>query len=126
MSSRDRAADPLEPVWKALANQWRREMLDFLKEGAMTTGDLDERFPELSRFAVMQHLKVLEQAGLVVVRRSGRSRINHLNPVPIQQIYERWVSQYEGRWTEALLSLKRQVERSRETHLPDSHSSTAS
>jgi DNA-binding transcriptional ArsR family regulator len=74
----------------------------------------------------MQHLKVLEDSGLVVVRRSGRSRINHLNPVPIQQIYERWVSHYEGRWTEALLSLKRQVERSRETHLPDSHSSTAS
>lgn len=126
MTSRKPRVDSLEPVWKALANQWRREILDHLRDGPMTTGELAESFPDLSRFAVMQHLKVLEEAGLVVVRRSGRSRINHLNPVPIQQIYERWVRQYEGRWTEALVSLKRQIERSRETHLPGSHSSTAS
>lgn len=126
MTERELSIDPLEPVWKALANQWRREILDHLRHGPMTTGDLAECFPGLSRFAVMQHLKVLEEAGLVMVRRSGRSRINHLNPVPIQQIYERWVSRYEGRWTEALTSLKRHIERSRESHLPDSESSTAS
>ena len=58
--------DPLDPVWKALANPFRRKILDLLREEAMTTGDLAAAFPELSRYAVMQHLDVLEQAGLIV------------------------------------------------------------
>ena len=76
----------------------------------MTTGLLAERFPDLSRFAVMQHLKVLEEANLIAVRREGRKRYNHLNPIPIQQIYDRWVHRYMQPWTEALVGLKAELE----------------
>jgi DNA-binding transcriptional ArsR family regulator len=102
--------DELDPVWRALSNPMRRRMLDLLREGPLTTGDLTERFPDLSRFAVMQHLGVLEEAGLVVPVREGRSRYNYLNPVPIQQIYDRWVSEYMQPWTDALTSLKDELE----------------
>lgn len=97
-------------VWKALANATRRRMLDRLKEGPRTTGALAEGFPELSRFAVMQHLRVLTDAGLVHVVREGRERHNYLNPVPIQAVYDRWVSQYMQPWTDALTSLKAELE----------------
>ena len=102
--------DALDPVWKALANPVRRKMLDLLRDEAMTTGDLSAAFPELSRFAVMQHLDVLEDARLIVVRRVGRQRYNSLNAVPIRQIYERWVSRYEGHWASALLALRDTLE----------------
>lgn len=102
--------DPLEPVWRALANPYRRKMLDMLKDGALTTGDLAAAFPELSRFAVMQHLGVLTEANLVIVQRQGRHRFNYLNAVPIREIYERWVSHYAGHWASALIGLKRAVE----------------
>ncbi len=102
--------DPLDPVWKALANPFRRKILDLIREGAMTTGELSAAFPELSRYAVMQHLDVLERANLIVARREGRQRYNHLNAVPIRQIYERWVSRYEGHWASALVALKREME----------------
>lgn len=100
----------MEEVWKALANPVRRAMLDALRDGPETTGALAERFPELSRFAVMQHLRVLEAAELVVPRREGRRRYNHLNPVPIQRVYDRWVSRYMQPWTEALVGLKDELE----------------
>lgn len=100
----------LDPVWRALSNAMRRRMLDLLREHPMTTGALAAQFPGHSRFAVMQHLAVLEDGGLVVHRRDGRTRINYLNPIPIQQIYNRWVSQYEGTWTDALIALKDDVE----------------
>ncbi len=102
--------DPLEPVWRALANPHRRKMLDLLKDGPLTTGDLSAAFPELSRFAVMQHLGVLAEANLVIVQRQGRQRFNYLNAVPIREIYERWVAQYEGHWASALVGLKRTIE----------------
>lgn len=72
----------------------------------MTTGNLAELFPDLTRFAVMQHLKVLEEAELVHARREGRERYNFLNPVPIQRIHERWVRRYQQPWAEALVGLK--------------------
>ena len=106
--------DALDPVWKALANPVRRKMLDLLRDGALTTGDLTAAFPELSRFAVMQHLDVLEDARLIVVRRVGRQRYNSLNAVPIRQIYERWVSRYEGHWASALLALRDTLEEGEE------------
>lgn len=96
-------------VWKALADPTRRRILDLLRERPRTTGELDEAF-EVTRFAVMKHLGVLEQAGLVVVRRRGRERWNHLNPVPIQQIAERWIRPYEAVFATSLLGLKRHVE----------------
>lgn len=99
-----------EAVWRALANPVRRAILDVLRDGPRTTGDVAERFPELSRFAVMQHLKVLEDADLVLPRRDGRRRFNYLNPVPIQMVYDRWVHRYVQPWAEALVGLKRELE----------------
>jgi len=76
----------------------------------MATGELAEHFPDHSRFAVMQHLRVLEEGGLVIQRKVGRQKFNHLNPVPVQQIYDRWVSRYKQAWTESLIALKDDVE----------------
>lgn len=102
--------DGLDPVWRALANATRRRILDELREGPATTGALAELFPELSRYAVMQHLGVLAEADLVISRRVGRERFNYLNPVPVQRIYDRWVVRYMQPWTEALVSLREQLE----------------
>lgn len=103
-----------DAVWKALADPCRRHLLDLLRHGPRTTGDLCEHF-DTSRFAVMKHLRVLEEAGLVVVRRRGRQRWNYLNPVPIQAIYERWITPYAGLWASELLDLKHTVERDEKT-----------
>ncbi len=83
----------------------RRAILDLLRSGSMTTGELCAQF-EFSRFAVMKHLKVLEHAGLVVSERRGRSRINHLNPVPLQTIYRRWIRPLEQLPADRLLQIK--------------------
>jgi len=83
-------------IFKALAHSRRRQMLDCLKEGPVTTGGLCERFDDMDRCTVMQHLKVLEGAGLVVARREGRERWNHLNALPIKRIHDRWISEYAG------------------------------
>ncbi len=90
--------------FKALANHTRRRMLDRLKEEPHTTGMLCDAFPEMDRCTVMQHLKVLEDAELIIVRREGRERWNHLNSMPIKQIHDRWISQYA---THALTILDR-------------------
>jgi DNA-binding transcriptional ArsR family regulator len=105
-----RTRDSLAPVWKALASPIRRAILDDLRDGPRTTGAIAERFPKLTRFAVMQHLRVLEEANLVIPRREGRERYNYLNPVPIQQVFDRWVSRYTRPWTEALVSLRDELE----------------
>lgn len=75
----------------------------------MTTGELARQF-EFSRFAVMKHLKSLEQGGLIVVERSGRERINHLNPVPIQAVYRRWIRPFDKLNADRLLRLKATVD----------------
>lgn len=106
-----RVDDELEPVWRALASPVRRRVLDLLRDGPRTTGELADAFPALSRFAIMQHLGVLADADLVTTRRDGRTRMNFLNPVPIQRIFHRWVSRYQEPWTEALVSLKGEMER---------------
>ena len=101
----------LDQIWKALADETRRTILDFLRSGPKPTTAIVEQFPDLSRFAVMKHLDVLRQAALVVTREEGRQRINSLNAVPIRMIYERWVSKYEGIWANALLRVKEASER---------------
>lgn len=101
--------EDLDHVWRALANPHRRRLLDLLREKPRTTGDLSEALGE-NRFLVMQHLNLLRAADLVTVEVDGRRRINHLNPVPIQHIYERWVGKYQGDWAAALVGLKRTVE----------------
>ncbi len=101
--------DDLNLVWRALADDTRRRLLDALRDKPLTTGELCRPF-KVSRYAVMKHLAILEQAGLIVVRRQGRERWNHLNAVPIQQIYERWVRPYAGVWAGTLVNLKGHVE----------------
>jgi DNA-binding transcriptional ArsR family regulator len=96
-------------VWKALANPLRRHLLDLLAEGPMTTGELAEAVPDLSRFAVMQHLGVLTDAELVVVRRRGRHRFNYLNPVPLRRWYEQWVEPLADLAAGELLALERHL-----------------
>lgn len=103
-------SDELTPTWKALSDPTRRAILDLLKKRPHTTGELCAAFEHLSRFAVMKHLAVLEEAELVVVRPHGRERWNQLNVVPLQQIYERWLRPYEARWASSLLHLKQFIE----------------
>ena len=83
-----------DAVFKALANGKRRQMLDAIKDAPLTTGALCERFAEMDRCTVMQHLKVLEEADLIVARREGRERWNHLNALPIKSIHDRWIGDY--------------------------------
>ena len=103
--------DALDAVFKALADPTRRTILDLLKPGPRTTGQLCGAFPDLSRFAVMKHLGILADAGLVLVRREGRKRFNYLNTVPIRQVYERWMGPYAELWSSSLLRLKDHVEK---------------
>ena len=98
-------------VFKALGNQVRRQILDDLRDQPLTTGTLVAHFPELDRCTVMQHLKVLEDAELVVPVRRGRERWNHLNVAPIQEIHERWIGPHAAHATAQLAKLKRDLER---------------
>lgn len=98
-----------DAVFKALANAKRRQMLDAIKDAPLTTGALCEAFPEMDRCTVMQHLKVLEDAELIVARREGRERWNHLNALPIKAIHDRWISQYAGHAMSVLEALERDL-----------------
>src|SRR5688572_18217460 len=97
-------------IFKALGHHRRREMLDALKDNPLTTGALCERFADIDRCTVMQHLKVLEEADLILVRRAGRERWNHLNPLPIRDIHERWIGPYAAYAVEKLAQLKQRLE----------------
>ena len=97
-------------IWKALSDPTRRALLDLLRDRPRTTGELCEQFEALSRCAVMKHLGILEEAGLVLVKREGRFRWNYLNPVPIRQIHDRWMSKYAEEAVQIGLSLKKYVE----------------
>ncbi len=103
-------ADRFDLVFKALAAPVRRRIMDDLRDQPLTTGALCSHFPELSRYAVMQHLGVLEEADLVIVERRGRERWNHLNPLPIHDIHERWIGPHAARAVENLAGLKRKLE----------------
>ena len=102
--------DDLDHIWKALSDPTRRAILDQLRPGPKTTTEIVETFPDMTRFAVMKHLDVLRDAGLVNTQNEGRRRINSLNAVPIRQIYERWVSPFAELWTSTLLRLKDDIE----------------
>lgn len=97
-------------IWAALAHPTRRQILDLLAQRPQTTGELVERFDHLCRTAVMKHLDLLVAADLVVPRRSGRHRWNHLNPVPIQRVCDRWVSRHVRGMANALSRLKDHLE----------------
>ena len=100
----------LDLVWKALADATRRDILDFLRDGPRGTTEIVEQFPHLSRFGVMKHIDVLREAGLIITRAEGRSRVNSINAVPIRQIYERWVSKFEEQRARTLIGLKEDLE----------------
>jgi DNA-binding transcriptional ArsR family regulator len=102
--------DENDLIFKALASPTRRRILDEIRDQPLTTGDLCERFPELDRCTVMQHLKVLEGADLVIARREGRERWNHLNSMPIKQIHDRWIGPYAQRAAGLLGQLKTDLE----------------
>lgn len=101
----------MDDVFKALADPTRRELLDRLHaRDGQSLGELESGLP-MTRFGVMKHLKVLEQANLVVTRRRGREKLHFLNPVPIRLIHDRWVSKYAEPWAAALTGLKRELEK---------------
>jgi DNA-binding transcriptional ArsR family regulator len=100
----------MDDVFRALADPTRRSLLDELfKEDGQTLTALEERLP-MSRFGVMKHLKVLEEAHLVTTKKRGREKLHFLNPVPIRLVHDRWVSKYAEPWAAALTGLKRQLE----------------
>jgi DNA-binding transcriptional ArsR family regulator len=106
--SRDERDDQ---IFKALADSRRRQILDLLKKEPRTTGELCERFERsLDRCTVMQHIGVLERAGLIIARRDGRNRWNYLNVRPFKEIYDRWISPYATEAVELLARLKRDLE----------------
>ncbi len=102
------AAD--DRIFKALASPTRRAILDRLKNHPATTGSLCEHFDTLDRCTVMQHLKVLEAADLIIARREGRERWNHLNALPIKRIHDRWIGAYATQAVEMLDRLKSDLE----------------
>ena len=104
--------DDDDRVFKALADSTRRHLLDRLFErDGRTLTELESEL-EMTRFGVMKHLKVLEEAGLVVSRKSGRTRLHYLNPVPIREIHDRWIDKYTEHRVSALAELKTELEAS--------------
>jgi uncharacterized protein YndB with AHSA1/START domain/DNA-binding transcriptional ArsR family regulator len=100
-------ADEEDDVFKALADPSRRLLLDSLfDEDGQTLGELSARLPEMTRFGVMKHLRILDAAGLVTSRKVGRERLHYLNPVPIRLIHDRWIGKYAEPWVGALANLK--------------------
>ncbi|HKH65100.1 MAG TPA: helix-turn-helix domain-containing protein [Solirubrobacterales bacterium] len=100
----------MDEVFKALADPTRRELLDQLFErDGQTLSALEEGLP-MTRFGVMKHLKVLEEAGLVTTQKRGREKLHFLNPVPIRLIHDRWVSKYAAPWASVLTELKHDIE----------------
>lgn len=97
----------MDPVFRALADPGRRVLLDALRSAdGQSLGQLCEALPHLSRFGVMKHLTVLEAAHLVTVERRGRSKHHYLNPVPIREVHDRWISRFAEDHVEGLLSLR--------------------
>ena len=103
--------DDEDLVFKALADPTRRLLLDRLFErDGLSLIELEAEVPQLTRFGVMKHLRVLEEAGLVVTRKQGRHKHHYLNSMPIRVIYERWIDKYRDRRAAALLELRDQLE----------------
>lgn len=105
-----RRLDKQDRVFRALGHATRRAILDFLRRGPRTTGEVCGAFPRLDRCTVMQHLGVLERAELVVARVEGRQRWNVLNVMPIKEIHDRWIGSYAADAVSLLARLKRDLE----------------
>ena len=104
--------EELEPAFRALADPHRRTLLDRLREkDGQTLGELEAALPQMTRFGVMKHLRVLEDAHLVSTRRDGRRKLHFLNPVPIRLVSDRWISRYAEPLVDAMADIKHTVER---------------
>ncbi len=100
----------MDDVFKALADPTRRGLLDALfEDDGQTLGALEGRI-DMTRFGVMKHLRVLEEAGLVVTKKRGREKLHFLNPVPIRLVHDRWVSKYAEPWASSLVAMKKDLE----------------
>src|SRR5688572_20296216 len=100
----------MDEVFRAMADPTRRSLLDELfEQDGQTLGALEQRLP-MTRFGVMKHLKVLEEAGLVTTKKRGREKLHFLNPVPIRLVHDRWVSKYAEPWAATLSELKQRLE----------------
>jgi DNA-binding transcriptional ArsR family regulator len=103
--------EELETAFRALADAHRRLLLDRLRErDGQTLGELEAALPQMTRFGVMKHLRVLEDAHLVTTQRDGRRKLHYLNPVPIREIHDRWISHYAEPFVTGLLALRDQAE----------------
>ncbi|MEQ9636854.1 MAG: metalloregulator ArsR/SmtB family transcription factor [Devosia marina] len=102
--------DAYDLIFKALGHRVRRRILDLLKAESRTTGMLCDLIPEIDRCTVMQHLRVLEEAGLVVAEKRGRERWNHLDALPVHAIHERWIGPYAAYAAAMLSKLKHRVD----------------
>jgi DNA-binding transcriptional ArsR family regulator len=112
----------MDAVFKALADPTRRSLLDELfDEDGQTLSALERRFP-MTRIGVMKHLRVLEEARLVVTRRRGREKLHYLNPVPIRLVHDRWVSKYAEPWAATLSGLKTRLDSRSTSRRPPSTS----
>ena len=101
----------VDEVFKSLADPGRRALLDALREReGLTLGEMCAVLPEMTRFGVMKHLRVLEAAHLVLTERAGRTKLHYLNPVPIREIHDRWISGYTEPFAAGLLALRASVE----------------
>ena len=100
----------MDEVFRALGDPTRRQLLDRLYEhDGISLNELARDLP-MTRFGVMKHLRLLEEANLVITRKRGREKLHFLNPVPIRLIHDRWVSKYSEPWVSALTGLKRELE----------------
>ena len=110
MTNQSPILNGMDEVFKALADPTRRSLLDELYEqDGQTLHALEQGLP-MTRFGVMKHLKVLEEAGLVTTQKRGREKLHFLNPVPIRLIHDRWVSKYAEPWAATLTGLKQTLE----------------
>jgi DNA-binding transcriptional ArsR family regulator len=116
----------MDEVFRALASPSRRTLLDELhRRDGQTLAELTGRLP-MSRYGVMKHLAVLEEANLVVTRRRGREKLHFLNPVPIRLVHDRWVSKYAEPFVSALSEMKRDLEEEGHGTNPGSRTAAAS
>jgi uncharacterized protein YndB with AHSA1/START domain/DNA-binding transcriptional ArsR family regulator len=101
----------MDAIFRALSDPHRRRVLDLLRErDGQTLSELEERFPEFTRFGLMKHLKVLEDASLITTRKEGRFKYHYLNPIPLQQIADRWISSFAAPWARGISQLKWELE----------------
>src|SRR5450755_3945581 len=101
----------MDDVFRAFSDANRRRVLDLLREkDGQTLSDLEARFPGFTRFALMKHLKTLEDASLIATHKVGRFKYHYLNPVPLQEIADRWISSFAAPWARGLSQLKWDLE----------------